>query len=313
MAHHARAVSANRIFALAGAILTLVFVFMVSRVFDRPTQMAVRSEVRAAPAYDSARAATTLDTDADGMPDWEEALLGTDQNNADENGNGVMDGKERDQFTTRPQTASLAYTGTTTLPATLTDAVAHELIGTYMEAFRSGEKLDASAPDMILKKAADTMDSMLTVSPYTEKDVHAIPTSNDARLSYIESVRVKLFDALEKKPNEYAGLNLIVHGAGEEGVRDIQAAASIYKNAATELQKLSVPEDAVQTHIQLMNGLTEYAGALEKIAEYKKDPILATIGINSISVSQGKFTKALGVYMRYTEILGQKTNGAQNN
>lgn len=308
MAHHARAVSANRIFALAGVLLTLVFVLMVSRVFRTPTQKALPSEVRAIPAYETARAATTLDTDSDGMPDWEETLLGTDPNNADENGNGVTDGEERSELVTRLVQNSSAATFTASTSddfraSSLTDVVAQNLMGNVMQSVQQGKKMSEEDVQGILANSVDTMSEVAALPLYTREDVTVIPPSQEARITYLETVRVDLLNALDQKPNEYNALNYLVQGRHEEGVQDLTQAVTIYEKAAAALRKVPVPEDAVETHVMLVAGLLEYADSLKKIAQFKKDPILATIGLNAFGVGQSKFATAMNVYMRYTEKL----------
>ncbi len=308
MAHHARAVSANRIFALAGALLTLVFVLMVSRVFDTPTQKALPSEVRVVPAYETARAATTLDTDSDGMPDWEETLLGTDPNNADENGNGVMDGEERSELVARlVQTSSVGVFSASTSDelhaSSLTDVVAQNLMGNVMQSVQQGKKMSEADVQGILANSVDAMSEVAALPLYTKEDVVVIPPSQEARITYLETVRVDLLNALEQKPNEYNALNYLVQGRHEEGVQDLTQAVAIYEKAAAALRKVPVPEDAVETHVMLVSGLLEYADSLKKIAQFKNDPILATIGLNAFGLGQSKFAAAMNVYMQYTEKL----------
>ncbi|MBP9749747.1 MAG: hypothetical protein KBD21_03375 [Candidatus Pacebacteria bacterium] len=318
MAHHARAVSANRLFALAAVLLTLVFVLMVSRIFDTPARTAVRDEaVVATPAYEAARTATTLDTDADGMPDWEETLLGSDPKNADENSNGVKDGEEQEELFARLDqrtgTHSNASSTSEQLQAnSLTEMVAKNLMGSVMESFKNKERLGEGDIQDILSHSVDAMSDITTLPQYTKSDVHVVPTSQETRIAYLESVRVNLLDALNKKPNEYNALNLLVQEEKEQGVRYLMEAIAIYETAALALRNVAVPEEAVETHALLVSGLLEYAESLKKITQFEQDPILATIGLNSFGVGQGKFATAMTVYMQYTKKLNEVAEESRN-
>ncbi len=317
MAHHARAVSANRLFALAAVLLTLVFVLMVSRVFDTPAHTAVRGEVVATPAYEAARTATTLDTDADGIPDWEETLLGTDPKNADENNNGVKDGEEQRELFARldQHTGTQDNTSSTSEQIqanSLTEMVAKNLMGSVMDSFKNKERLGDADVQNILSHSVDAMSDITTLPQYTKDDVRIVPTSPEARIAYLESVRVNLLNALNEKPNEYNALNLLVHGGNKEGVENLMEAVTIYDTAAAALRNVPVPEEAVETHAMLVSGLLEYADSLKKIAQFEQDPILATIGLNAFGVGQGKFATAMTVYMQYTKKLNEVAEGSRN-
>lgn len=301
MAHHARAVSANRIFALAGALLTLVFVLMVSRVFHTPTQKALPSEVRAVPAYETARAATTLDTDSDGMPDWEETLLGTDPNNADENGNGVTDGEERGELVTRAYEAKNMPTTNSTQTSTLTGVVARDLMSTYMQAIQSGKPLDAHVADQILANGQSYVDSIggYESNILTREDIRVTESTKESRNEYVQNSR-SILESTKSAGGEYTAMEMIVSGDISAGIKQFEASAQGYETLVGSLMAISIPDDVVDIHLALLNALRNYSKSLARLASLQDDPILAATGYTSLASAETEFYKAIGEWATYT-------------
>ena len=53
------------------------------------------------------------DSDRDGLPDWEERLIGTDPYSKDSDGDGIDDGEEVHRYHTNPNQRDVDFNGTT--------------------------------------------------------------------------------------------------------------------------------------------------------------------------------------------------------
>ncbi len=92
----------------------------------------------------------TIDTDGDGVRDWEEALLGLDPDNPDTNGDGISDGEE--VATTRQAFQDSRTASSTNASLTQTDIVTREIFGAYIQSKQRGT-FDKDSLDFIIAQA----------------------------------------------------------------------------------------------------------------------------------------------------------------
>jgi hypothetical protein len=299
MARRATAVSANRMFVIATVLITLVFVLLVSRTFS--AQKTAVSVPTPTPAYSTlADTIATRDSDGDGIPDWEEILLGTDPEDPDQNKNGILDGEERDQFVQSPPKSALAFAGASTTPDTLTDAVAQDLMSTFMGAVHGGNKLDADVTGEILDRALLKSGETIALPQYTKSDVRTVPATQTNAELYLETVREALYTAGSNAPGEYHALAILVTEP-QKGVEALRATAKEYTLASDTLSSTRVPEDAVDMHVSLVSAVLDYTAMLTYIANYEADAVTASMALPGLGTAQQNLQSALVGYFTYRE------------
>ncbi len=303
--------------ALAVAMVTLAFVMLVSHAFYGRGTLAVADPL---PIRDASTLthATEVDTDHDGLADWEEVLWNTDPHTPDTDGDGVRDGDERSAGRDPAQAGSgifaqstLNNTAQEDLPTTATDAMARELMSTYFATLQKGGSLGADEQSAIVDRAMQSAKEFVKVPTYTTADVHIVPATTASRTAYVEAVRVALYNVATKAPSEYNALALITQGNKEAGLADLRIIIEIYSSNLAILRDIPAPTDAVEIHAKLVATYLAYVASLENIAVMDADPARGILGVSTFMNNQGTLAQALVGYLQYkSSIEGSSTPSA---
>lgn len=306
MARHARAVSANRMVVVAIGVVTLLFILMVGKVFSG-NSTAVSKPVPTLITNERAADLADRDTDGDGRPDWEEVLWGTDPHNPDTDGDGVKDGDEEH---TRNKPLALAIeadasTKLSKLPETMTDTVAQELLGTYMEAFAGGEQLSQKSGQAIVDKTLATSNVSVELPTFDSSTLQTLSATENVRSYYVEQVRTILSRVGEEAPGEFYALSILLSSEGEEGGTALAETAALYRGAVEDLSALPVPDDALSSHATLCEAVLQYAHVLDMIAQAHKDPLHSALYVVLFPSIEQRARMAVAAHLSYRyETLG---------
>jgi len=308
MAHHARAgaISANRMVVVAIAVVSLLFILMVSKAFSG-TGTAVAEPVPSLVTNERAAKLADRDTDGDGRPDWEEVLWGTDPHNPDTDGDGTRDGEE-----TRNQARSLALTidadagnEPTTQSTTMTDSVAKELLGTYMDAYAGGESISRSGGQAMVNNALTQSNANVELPSFDASTLRTLTATERVRTYYLERVRSILSRVGDEAPGEFYALGVMLGTDGDEGSAALTETATLYQEAVKELAELPVPDDAVATHVRLCEATLQYAHVLEMVAQANKDPLQSALYVSLFPTIEQEARLAIAGHLSYRyETLG---------
>lgn len=288
--------SATRLVIVAGTILTILFVAIVSRAFYGREQTDSAARKPTSPLAQAPTSVSDLekDTDNDGLADWEEILWNSDPKKTDTDGDGRTDGEEARQGNdpTVVGVGNLAgardiAASTTALaldnPTNATQALSRELFSTYMQSLQKDpqHKLTEEEQDAMTDKALATAKQYLTAPLYEMKDVHTVPATPENRATYLYAFTIGIDALIKGVPNEFDALSRFVNGDRESAVRDLKKAYQLYSERAEIFKNLSVPADAIEYHLQFMNGLLAYLHDLDSFAQYENDPIRAAVSVNT--------------------------------
>jgi hypothetical protein len=213
----------------------------------------------------------TLDTDSDGITDWEERLWGTNPRDADSDDDGIPDGTEVVQE--RDRLALENGLGDNTRPLSETDKFARELFATYNALSEKGTVNEKAATEI----AAATVNKMSSQLPKTQlvytSDLRIVPTTEQSMGVYKE----RLAKLIMARSDFGADFGLIVSGVTSNN-GDLLRSARRYTEYYTELKigllKTSVPESQVQNHVRLINNISNIAAALPQIDTVVEDIVL---------------------------------------
>lgn len=130
-----------------------------------------------------------VDTDGDGLKDWEEVLWGTDPEKSDTNGNGIKDAQEvevlkRSQTLKQAPTASNAFKNSNTAPTqapTLTDKMAQEMFAKYINLKQTGAVIDDTTVNQIAQGVLKNNDNLeIKLQKFTAINLPNIATTEDS-------------------------------------------------------------------------------------------------------------------------------------
>ena len=217
----------------------------------------------------------TSDSDGDGVRDWEEILLGLDPNNPDTNGDGIPDGKEvADARKTFEESSVNTLANAST---TQTDLLAREIFGAYIQSKQQGA-YDEESFDFIIAQATRSQFGVRHSALYTIDDILTTTDTGSARtLQYEESFQDAITPVITIGEYELTTYGRAIQTGDEEEFSKLLAAATIYQQIAETLHSITVPEDAAQPHLDLINSFSTFAKILEVMGSNPDDPLLSFV------------------------------------
>ncbi len=250
----------------------------------------------------------TKDSDHDGLPNWEEALYGTNPYKADTFGLGMTDGEAVAKGLIVPKAFKLPSTvsATTTTPygiapksGTLTDLFSKNVLASYLtqKALNHGAKLSKQQLDNIVQQALNQINVQVAKQPpyRTLSQIKVSGSGVLAMKAYAATVQ-KIFLKYTVKQDRGELIYM------QEALQDpktasvpltyIRAISKVYKNAATSLAQMTVPTEVAQAHLELINTYARMADILEGLSKVNSDPIVAIIALSEYGKGVLSLTKA---------------------
>lgn len=218
-----------------------------------------------------------LDTDQDGLYDWEEALWGTDPKDKDSDNNDVDDKEEIE--------AKKKELGISDLPTenqenlTETERISMEMFTVFASLEQRGLLDDTAIENMALifsEKISDPIEisdsSIKTDFPIIED------TAVNAKL-YEKNVK----KILEIAQNASVGKEMATFATliGEPNKKNEKALIDIsiaYAEMAEDLNKISVPKSISEIHKKIIINSTKVGVTIDLLKNYETDPVVATKG-----------------------------------
>ncbi|CAN5708683.1 hypothetical protein BH11PAT2_BH11PAT2_08540 [soil metagenome] len=295
----------TRIIASSGLALSFIG---VSYVISGPTIFS-HNTANAESTQQLLAAYAAKDSDGDGLPDWQEALYGTDPNKAISNKFGIPDGEAAQKGLLTPTALKdqLPVAATTTVltdadipvpnaaPGSITDEFSKEFLQEYFQA-SNGQPMSADAQQTLLQSLIQNFSSKAAVklsSKYSSVSVHTNPnTSITSYVSVIETTfQSRNISDLNGDPISLMHA-LLVDGDTTAGPK-LMAISNAYGAMASDLRSTKVPPSMVTSHVALVKSLEELALSTSIVSNYKKDP-LGTMGALSVySASSKSFADSL--------------------
>ena len=251
--------------ALFGVVL-LAFGFWKSPVFHPVVAHVAQSNDLVSP-YESP--AYTADTDGDGVKDWEETLLGTDPTNPDTDGNGIPDGEEA---ATKHASLLKSVSGATTTPTTATDALAADVLSSYIQTKQQGT-YDPAMFEFVLAQEADKQFNMRTKAQYSAGDFTTVAESATAYAAYQRAYEAALAPLRALPDNEFTTVGRAIRTTTPADRERLQTDADTYAQVVQNLVDLPVPQGALNGHLALINAFNSFSVTLHAIPQSLDDPV----------------------------------------
>ncbi len=227
----------------------------------------------------------TLDSDNDGLKDWEEVLWNTDPHKADSNDNGITDGEEIALKKTTLHDTPIADAtsaeekkttqSTPTGPLTLTDQLARNAFNAYVSFKQAGGTVDAT-------NAQDIAQSILSNNPLTQQ----IPKFSTQHLTHIidnetsddiHTYGNELWDVMVRntptgeREDEFSIFLSAVQKERPQDLAKLDPIITGYENTIRDLLAMNVPRGAVSAHLALINQANIILGYIQDMRGYFED------------------------------------------
>jgi hypothetical protein len=247
-----------------------------------------------------------IDNDQDGLPDWEEALYGTNPRNSDTDSDGTTDGQEvllgRNPLVKGPKDfiASKSSAATTSITAapeelTATDVFARDFFAQYMKLNQSGVKVTSDNADQIASnylKSAPLPN--VAAKKYVVNDLKITNSSATDLLNYqnaITAVFTKYWPT--EDTDEFGILYETFSKDNPATLSKLSETIAIYKNALDNTLALSVPQTVVTEHLAVVNALSVYIETLKMIQLAYTDPISSLAGLKVFTTNNTNLTTSM--------------------
>jgi hypothetical protein len=252
---------------------------------------------------DLLKAIASKDTDADGLPDWEESLYGADPNRIDSFNLGMPDGQAVAQglvvpkavanyeINTAPNTTKNSDIDPSLPPppqeGTLTAAFAQNLYATY-RTVREAKGADLSSAELsaVTQEALKVFSASIQPSPdfKTLKDMVISGSGAEALRAYamdIEAILKKNTATASKTELEY--LQEVVGTGNEEGYVALASLAKGYRESAMGISQLPLPSDLAKEMLGFINALARLGEITTDFAEVRTDPLSTMLALEQYS------------------------------
>lgn len=234
------------------------------------------------------RAFSSRDTDNDGLPDWQEALYGTDPNNAYSFSAEMTDGEAASQGLLEPKfrTDLSGLSGTIDVPGvdadanTVTGRFARDLFTNYMNS-RSGTPSSAEVSRFMQQALADLAQKQRSARAYSLGNVRVEGSGPEALRSYAISAEEAFSrNTVDTEQNELFYFTEAMQKGDKTAMNQVRAISRAYKNIAAALIQTPVPSEAQTAHLNFANSLAYMGIVVENMANVEGDPLRGMLGMS---------------------------------
>lgn len=234
-----------------------------------------------------------LDTDGDGLRDWEESLWGTDLNNPDTDGDGTPDGEEvrlgRDPLIPGPNdkidTSTIpAYARTDTENLTVTESFERDFYNGLAQLSSDNQLSDETLQTFIMGLAREYVVRERIDLDYTESDISISPDpSLAAAKDYVNrlGVAANIYQGIDLQ-RELGEIQAFVGSQNPATTAALDALIAEYKNAREAVLGVgTVPFAFSESYLTILNGISSIEKALSELREYAvSDPLKGMIRLS---------------------------------
>ncbi len=237
--------------------------------------------------------AIALDSDGDGLKDWEELLAGTNPKSKDSDGDGIPDGEEVQDLRTQRENAAQEQITKAGESDNLTDSTVRRIFSAYMQAKQSDTYHPASFAQVISNVTGDAFGESNMIEKYSVSDIRATvePTIKNVT-NYRNASDKAMAPVIQIAEYELTTYARAVENKDEVEFAKLTEAATAYRATAKNLLVIPVPSDVVQTHLELVNAYSSFANTLEDMGNTlvgeNGDPVLSFVQIRDFLEKEQK-------------------------
>lgn len=244
------------------------------------------------------KAYAAKDTDGDGLPDWEEALYGTDPNNAHSFSAALTDSQAANKGLLTPKTSapipgaqatSTPVTGAdvpgpTAAPGSITEQFSHDFLEKYTAATSGGTQLTDAQQQALMNQllaSYTTRASDLLVSKYTAVSVRTSSSVTVTDYAGVVEQIIRSHDVPADSSQPFPLLQAFVEQNDESARGKLRVLGASYAGIAKDLLQVQVPPSLAAQHLALLRSFDTLSRSTNAVVHYEDDP-LAVLGSLSL-------------------------------
>lgn len=243
---------------------------------------------------------TELDSDSDGVPDWEENLWNTDPHKKDSDGDGIDDKQAIVLMQQKANTFSLpdepiVFAGNRIVSSTSTGSViAQKLFSSYFtESSFATEKIGPSNLSSIARQTSDytktfTKEKMSPPTLSSLSELTILPNTTTENIKYYANTAITILSAPSAVGITDVGIFANFVEKEDLGFfTQMKSVAEQYNRIITELIAIPVPRELASVHLQLIRSIQAFTHATMLMSTIENDPIM---GIQVVTYYQKTYT-----------------------
>lgn len=271
--------------------LSLSFVVVIILLFSFSTRSTIKNQAgqESGLVYSNKTLSdvVNIDSDLDGVLDWEEGLWGTDPFKKDTNGNGIEDSIEIANLKREESGTINLNTQNPVGPLTKTENFSRELFST-LATLNQVKELDQDTLDQFNASLIQQIENSGTE---TKVSFSEIKTTGDNSLKAITDYRNNLVNISKKYPTIFKNnlspaysINIIfvnvfqkflTNENNEKALLSFDPVIKELRGMVSDMKKISVPTNFSVLHLNLTNAFQAVAGDLNDLKSITNDPIVA--------------------------------------
>ncbi len=231
------------------------------------------------------------DSDKDGLPDWQEALYGTDPENPNSVRADITDSQAVAQGLATPRYAGqsipitaggepISVPGIVAAPDSLTEQFSRLFFENYLST-RGSEVPSAQASQQFVTSAvSELVASRSQVNAYSAEDIKVSGSGAGALRAYAAVAESTI---LSRNPGHDAGTVAYFQDAvqkdDKEALKKVGEIGRAVESAAKALTLINVPSEAAAAHLTFVNAMAGLAKSTLDLAAFDTDPLRAMVGL----------------------------------
>lgn len=291
--------------AVASVIAVVLIAFAVVLSGPLPFHL---TKVDAESTHDLLVSYAAKDSDNDGLPDWEEALYGTDPNNPHSVSAALTDGQAVAQGLVKPKFASATSTapvnpstvpGVAVATTTVTDQFARTLFSQYLLSRGSTPPTQQDIVNFVQQGIAQLEQNQTVPPAFNVGEVRVVGSGSAALTAYAaaaENAFTKRSVATTKSEIDLYSDAVTKNDA--TALAQVNSIARTYIATAHDLIALPVPREAADAHLQLANALDQMGQVLTDMGTLNTDPLRAMLGIRKYDAAHAKLVTAFAAMQK---------------
>ncbi len=216
------------------------------------------------------------DTDGDGIPDWEENLLGTNPNKKDTNDDGILDNIEIEKRAIA-EGSSETQEGNLEENLTETDKFSRELFSTIATLSQTGQ-VDQTTVNKISASLIDQIKNSPPRIVFSTSDIKIIA---DNSISSIKQYNIAVNSIYNKYPINNSVIDILEEFSSNAENPDSSVLSQLdpiikqIDNIINAMLKTNVPQELSLLHLDVINGLERVMENLNDIELFDTDAVVA--------------------------------------
>ncbi|MDQ1299693.1 MAG: hypothetical protein QG636_361 [Patescibacteria group bacterium] len=294
----------TRTLRIAGASLLAVFMVGGTYLSTGPNPFFGMTRIAGAQSSEELlREYAAKDSDADGLPDWQESLYGTDPLNPESFQAGIKDGEAVAQgliepkVVVRPEEEPIdpnSIPGIDAVPDSLTDRFSQTLLKQYLLNKGTEPPTQEEILAFVQQGVAELSATFVPKDAYSSAQVRSSGTSGEAALRAYAAQVDAAFEThtVSSEKNELFYFEDAMKGS-TSALKKIADISEAYTNIADALMDIPVPQEAQRAHLSIVNALMQMSDVTEHMASMESDPLRALMGIGLYQQSADRVVTAL--------------------